>query len=294
MATLKDIRDTLDNRIETIPDVLFESVGVVQDDLLRSLTALIDQLDTTDGKVITSSNNSRILGLIDAEINRVLFGENAAYLTAISTYAGEVVTQGALIKEYYKTAFSRYTDKDTYQQIIRNVATSAIDQLTQSSVDAAFNKPLKNILNQSFTTGISRTQLNNTLRDFVKGTDEVDGQLLRYTKQIGRDAFSAADRQVNVFIGEDLGIQFYLYSGNVIKDSRKFCLSRAGKYYHKNEIASWANLDWQGKVKNTNESTIFTLLGGYNCLHILIPVDVNGVPPDELQRAIDLGYYKPN
>ena len=30
--------------------------------------------------------------------------------------------------------------------------------------------------------------------------------------------------------------------------------------------------DWQGKNPNTTAQSIFTYLGGYNCMHVLLPI----------------------
>jgi len=45
-----------------------------------------------------------------------------------------------------------------------------------------------------------------------------------------------------------------------------------GKVFTTEEVKEWASLDWQGKNPATNASNIFTLLGGYNCMHTLLPV----------------------
>ena len=41
---------------------------------------------------------------------------------------------------------------------------------------------------------------------------------------------------------------------------------------HKPEERSWAKDDWQGKNQNTTAQSIFTYLGGYNCMHVLLPI----------------------
>jgi hypothetical protein len=90
-----------------------------------------------------------------------------------------------------------------------------------------------------------------------------------------------------------LGLEFYLFSGSPLDKSRPWCLDRKGQYFHEKEIESWANEDWKGKNPLTTKSSIFILVGGFNCTDQLIPVHISIVPKDELQRAIDLGFYIP-
>jgi len=71
-------------------------------------------------------------------------------------------------------------------------------------------------------------------------------------------------RSVTMTKAEDLGIEHYLYSGGLIETSREFCRERDGNIYTLDEINSWDN--GQGLPANI-------YLGGYNCLHQLLPID---------------------
>jgi hypothetical protein len=60
--------------------------------------------------------------------------------------------------------------------------------------------------------------------------------------------------------------------------------------YHTEEIRQWATLDWDGKNRATTADTIFSLRGGYNCNHLLVPIATALVPEDVLTRARRKGY----
>jgi hypothetical protein len=96
-------------------------------------------------------------------------------------------------------------------------------------------------------------------------------------------------------VAADLGIEFFKYRGGLIKDSRPFCVERNDIIYHIEEIKSWGDIkQWQGRRHGTDESTIITFLGGYNCRHTLIGVSEMDVPKETLQDAIDKGWYNPS
>jgi hypothetical protein len=90
--------------------------------------------------------------------------------------------------------------------------------------------------------------------------------LTRYAQLYARDSFNIFNRNYSQIISNDLDVQYFEYFGQVIKDTRPFCMERVGKTFSKAEIESWASLDWQGKNPNTDKSTIFTYCGGYNCI----------------------------
>ncbi len=73
-------------------------------------------------------------------------------------------------------------------------------------------------------------------------------------------------------LANKFNVQYFRYSGTVIEDSRQFCKQRVSKIFSKNEIESWSNLEWEGKIENTNPDNIFFRCGGKGCRHSIRPV----------------------
>jgi hypothetical protein len=138
------------------------------------------------------------------------------------------------------------------------------------------------------------------LRYLIEGNEEVDGRLMSHVKRVAYDSFAVSDRSYTNTIATDLGLEFYRWSGGKIEDTRCFCLERAGKYFHREEIKAWgrgenigkckSNGLWEGANSNTDEATIFFYAGGYNCKHSIAPVSKKSVPADVMQRARAEGY----
>jgi hypothetical protein len=167
-------------------------------------------------------------------------------------------------------------------EVLANLTNLSIDQaasaLSQDAVLNQFSRPVKDILTRNVTTGAQFSDLQDQLKDFILGTPEVDGKWLRYTKQITHDALFNYSRAYQETVAEQLGLRYYRYVGGLKKDSRPFCVARNGKFFSKSQIESWASEEWKGKAAGTTPSSIFMLLGGYNCRHSLIPVDESAVP----------------
>ena len=104
------------------------------------------------------------------------------------------------------------------------------------------------------------------------------GLLPNAAKRITVDGLVTFSREYVGALTKDFDSEWYLYEGPLRATSRSFCESRAGKYWRKKEVESWASLDWQGKKPGTTKQTIFSLAGGYNCYHILFPVPEEAVP----------------
>ena len=122
------------------------------------------------------------------------------------------------------------------------------------------------------------------LFDYIEGeairkkTIEKLGELLdKYT--IEGDNYESACEIINQYqraqgqiLANKYDFQYFRYKGSVIDESSQFCRERAGKIYSKDEIESWSNLEWEGKIENTNAENIFFRCGGTGCLHSLFPI----------------------
>ena len=130
---------------------------------------------------------------------------------------------------------------------------------------------------------------------------KVNSLLLGFTKNHSMNQFAFADRAFSFAQSEDLNPEWFVYRGGLIKDSRCFCKERNGGYFHRFEVESWgsgADLGacgtgdlWQGAIKGTNSSNIWIVLGGYNCLHSIMPVSSFRVPEADKERARSKGFY---
>ncbi len=291
MPTLKELIEEKNNRLESVPGKLISSVEKNQKKIFDELIVLVDQLETKEGKILLTNSNLVQVEIIINKMKGSIYG--AEYLEAVGRFAGEFNTQAQINNQYFtKILAEDFTTKAIYDNILKASQRNAIELLSDAGVNQVFFNPMKTILNTSITTGQSMGDAIKALRVFVEGSPEIDGTLLRHVKQVARDGFSFADRQYTSIVSEDIGLEFYLYSGGHVADSREFCDKRHGKYFHKKEIQAWAKLEWQGKAKGTTASTIFTFLGGYNCMHSILPVSIESVPKDVIKRNIDNGNYK--
>lgn len=194
-----------------------------------------------------------------AQVSEVLAGFNL-----LATYSNEFITESI-------GSFKPKTE--LYKAILEaNIATTK-DALLGAGIRENFGTAIQEVLKDNISGVGTRTELNNTLRKFIEGTPEESPFLNRYIKQTTNDAVMTFNSEYIQTISDDLGVEYYLYAGTLIADSRPFCDARAGRYFTKEEVQKWADLkNWDGRMKGTNSTTIFTYRGGYNCRHQLWPV----------------------
>lgn len=291
MALIDIINEKLD-RLESIPGALATSTEAAQIEIFRELIRLLDQLELDGGNLVLSEANLALVEVIAVQLSEFIFAGD--YRTALVEFAGQYNIQGDINNRYFMEIFgTAFIQKDVFGSVILSSQRRAVELLGRAGVDQAFIVPLKQSLNNSITTGESFGETVRLLKDFVEGTKEVDGVMTRHVKQISRDAFTLADRNYTNTIAEDIGLQWYQYSRGTVQDTRDFCLKRQGKFWHKKEVEAWGNIQqWQGRARGTDTSTIFSWLGGHNCLHAILPTSEEAVPEDVIQRNIANGNFK--
>lgn len=284
----------IDGNLESIADELEKIVAKAQKDLIPILVKSLQQLDYSGGKVQLSNQNLVKTSQIIERLRDAL--ESGVYVEGLRDYAKAFPDQAELINGYFASKFSeRFAQKQIFSTIIQDAQINALNSLTGSAIDQVFEQPMRDLIQKSITTGASFDEMVKDLTTFIEGNDQIEGGLLRYTKQIARDTFSNYTRSYSDIIATDIGAEWFSYDGGHVKDTRAFCKERAGKIWHRKEIELWgagqkskgANLQWpeggtwQGHARGTNSSTIFSFLGGYNCIHYL------GALPESLVTNAD-------
>ena len=90
--------------------------------------------------------------------------------------------------------------------------------------------------------------------------------MINFARLYARDMIMNFHNQNLLRKGEEIGLNVFLYLGNIQGNTRKFCRQRVGNAYTKDQINSW-DYKWQGK-----SGPAMTNRGGYNCRHHWQPV----------------------
>ena len=199
---------------------------------------------------------------------------NSLYQAQVAEVVAGFDQLAKLSNDYISLIIDDFKPKtELYKAILEtNIATTK-DALLGAGIRNNFGTAIQEVLKDNIAGIGTRSELNKTLRKFIEGTDTEKAFLERYIKQTTNDSVMTFNAEYIQTIAEDLDVEYYLYQGTLIQDSRPFCVSRAGRYFTTDEVKAWPNLKgWQGRMAGTNSSTIFIYRGGYNCRHQLWPV----------------------
>lgn len=266
---------------------MFDAMSGLQGRLATRIAGILGDLDVRGGTILpTEANIARLsevmqaieAGFVDPQYERAV----ADYLRTFDKLTTNTAT--------WANELGRFSP-DLLTSLSRQYKTIAAEYLLNAqSFSLTMLNPIAQEVAGYIATGGRYRDLVDSVSTIVTGGEEADGALLGNARTAVNDLVSVYERTATSVAADAVGAEFFLYQGRPIDTTRPFCRDRSNKYYHRREIAGWADEDWNGKMAGTTAATIFQYLGGYNCRHVLVPVRQDVVPAADLQRMREKGY----
>ena len=278
-----------------VSDIEKEFVGAFRNGLpsveLQVATAviqLLSRLRTENGAILQTETNYIIVEEIRERLGQLIY-ENG-YLQLVQGYAQGLARVRAAQDAIFAGFGIPIGAENPYDIVYRNSARTAIRTLTEGAVRMQQDE-FERIMNTAVGTGNRFSDTVDAVRANIAGSDEFKGRLEAYSGTYAKDAATVTNATYLDAVSTAYGLDWFEYVGPILDDdSREFCIERVNNIYHREEIRSWANLDWDGRNRATDADNIFALRGGYNCNHNFVPVTVDAVPDEKMQEAIRNGW----
>lgn len=230
-----------------------------------------------DGVLILNEKNARLIKELDKVLEqfKTQFSDDVFKGTAES-----MLKLTGLTSDYFRVMnFSSKTLNSISDKLEILKTTIGIDSkgniIAGSFIDNLASTPavktqLSEYVRTSLQQGVSYKDFVSGFKTQIEGNPDVNGTLERYAGQYVHDAMYSHAQTVDNFFADELGITSFLYAGDEIKTTRDFCAVRAGNVYTRDEIDSWNDEDWAGKIPGVD---VWVQRGGYQCRHNFMPVD---------------------
>ena len=260
-----------------LTDDLYErQLTAIQSGIYTQILSEVKKLELDkDGLIKQNQSNRKTLTKLNLLIDKSV--RQSGLKKSTEKQVRKITKIDALNKEYFDSFDEFKPNRNYISSLQKQTIKEVSDYILKDGAQANFVSPLKQIMNRNVNSGGSYSGFLDELKTFIKG-DGTQGQMVKYANTWTRDTLFNYARSYQQSVVSDLGLVWYRYSGGLIKDSRDFCIQRAGQYFHESEIKSWAGLNWAGKRAGTTESSIFVFCGGWNCYHQLIPVSDLVIP----------------
>ncbi len=279
------------NRLSTVPDEFLDAVSKTEKQFYERLLRLIGELETSEGKFVLSKKNLAKLADIESQLKNLFLDTD--FKGQVKKFLKEFDEQAVINKKYFAKTFPGMEVPQIAGELLKKKKETVANLLLGDNLDAQFINPLKAQVELAVTSQASFSETLTSIQKIVTGDGEVDSKILQYSKQIAHDSFAVSDRAYTKIVSDELGAEWFKWSGNTIPTSRSICIENHNKFFHRKEIEEMADKDWSGKMEGTNSETIFVTAGGWSCRHSILPVSVASVPAEVIERAKKKGYYVP-
>ena len=262
------------NIYDNADDKLFTGLGKTETAVLRAVMGLINKAPTDGGRLVLNESTTMLLNSLNKEVRRIM--RKSTYDDKVTAYLREFDKIDKLNRQ-----LQGEVNKIKLTKVNLNpIKTQAVDNLSlqlvaPASIDVNLVNPIKNIMFQTITTGMTLEDARNTLNQFITGDEKRLGHIQRYVSQIARDSISQYDGLVNSVIAREYELDSYRYVGSLIEDSRAQCVRWVNDevlpIITLDSEIRWAFNNGSGMIPGTNVENFATFRGGYNCRHMAIP-----------------------
>lgn len=285
--SIQEILKTIDNSIAGFQS----SIPGIQKTVYDELQPILKELQIKNGKLLNNVSNLKLLGTLQNKLEKVIL--SAEYKSSVNNFIDSYSSLSSLNMNYFKQFNQKFTPSKTLPYIKELAVESTINSLVGQGMSENVIRPIKDILTQNITSGGNYAKFNNELRDWVLGTGNDEGNIVKYTKQISTDAINQYNAQYHEAIAKDLQFNWGRYVGSNITTSRQFCVLLTKKQWvHKSELPGIiaGHIDNEscklskttglpyGMIPGTNADNFKVRRGGYNCGHQFFWVPDNVVP----------------
>lgn len=280
-AKIQEFANALEQFIESSTDSLTRTLRASERALLRAiLTDLLPKFDLQDGRLALTARNIARANLIEQIMDahgKTSIGD------VLELFAGQLLDVAGRNEAYYLAAgFNEAKVKAVSEGLGLIRAKIGVDAdgmllkdgyLYRLGRSEAVRQELKDYILNSLATRKQFSDFSKGFGELVTGTNDIDGALRKYWRQYAYDTYNQVREISNEQYADELNLEWFVYTGGIIKTSRAFCRKRNGNVYNRAETSAWKN-DPDLIDQKTKESYNPILeRGRYNCRHFIMWVD---------------------
>lgn len=265
-------------------ETLTEDVRKIEEELLKEINKLFNNLTVNNGKIQNSKQATEFLASMEKRIQDALrrSGYNEKVKDFLKNF-DSIRRNNIHVHDLVNGATIPYSSLNTVTKL---EVENTVSKLLGSGISRDFIIPIRESLYRNIISGASIQDAKKTIEDYILSNDSKDSRLLRYVGQVARDSINQYDGAIQTAIKQELYLPDYLYSGSIIQDSRCQCRYWVNKIKLPgselgDEIQTaldggdLGGCSCSGMIPGTNVDNFAINRGGYNCRHRAIAFKID-------------------
>lgn len=270
--------------------------------ILQETLSLIKGLETdAHGNIKTTISNLKKIGVIKTRLTKI--ANNKQFLAGVAKLIGAFDKIYNEQKKYFDSLSSNFVAHTNYHmgasskfELMKSLAAQNVaNNLTGAGLSANVTGKISDMLLRAVTTGAKYSDIVSEMHAYLLSTETSQGALSKYAKTYAVTALGQYTGQNNKLVTDDLGCEWFMYTGSTIETTREFCAHMTKKkYIHISEFADilagkidgheYAIYDKtglpHGLIEGTTPENFLVNVGGWNCRHQLVPIAKEMVPAE--------------
>ena len=270
--------------------------------ILQETLSLIKGLETdAHGNIKTTISNLKKIGVIKTRLAKI--ANNKQFLAGVAKLIGAFDKIYNEQKKYFDSLSSNFVAHTNYHmgasskfELMKSLAAQNVaNNLTGAGLSANVTGKISDMLLRAVTTGAKYSDIVSEMHAYLLSTETSQGALSKYAKTYAVTALGQYTGQNNKLVTDDLGCEWFMYTGSTIETTREFCAHMTKKkYIHISEFADIlaGKIDGHecaiydktglphGLIEGTTPENFLVNVGGWNCRHQLVPIAKEMVPAE--------------
>ena len=240
----------------------------------RRTQTLIRELETSRGRLVSSRASLKQAQEIHTQLSIIIGSTVIKYAdTRIAADLDRVVKRAAQYLSMLTGKPQSFVGVDrTWINQLKRVNLSEFHHLGEQAVDTIAKTIYEHLMGGARFADLQRAISN----EYVGHIDMVGRPMTTHAKRMAFDTVRNHCDQVTAYKAEKIGLKQFIFYGDIIKDSRPFCVKHAGEIMDDKRIALLDKNTWRGK-----SGPLKTHRGGYNCRHQFVPIQEEWVEDED-------------
>lgn len=184
------------------------------------ISVIEENLSIEEGKIITGAAFVKQLNKLTVNLLDLL-QTDPSFSGPVSQFVKRMPQISEAIGDFQlETNGIKVPAMETVKKVIKD---EVIDQMLNNGLNQAFVQPLRELLFQNATSGLSLKEAKIQLKQYISGSNDVSGKLGRYLDQTAEQAVDSYSGAINKKLHETFKYDGLLITGSLIDNSSPQC-----------------------------------------------------------------------
>jgi hypothetical protein len=266
----KNIDDKKQKAVDALKAKIDQMSNAAYDILINAIES---NFDFKQGQVQITAAFVKQLNRLTLEVGELL-QTDPKFTGPIGSFIKKLEPISEAISEFQKQT-NGITVPD-YVTAKKVVIDEIIDQMTNNGLNKGFVQPLRDLIHQNFTSGLSLSEAKTQIKEFIKGGKDVSGKLGQYIEQTAQQAVDSYSGVINKKLLEQFNYDGLIFTGSLIETSSPQCRYVVNELNRRITPENWPELkkiaEKHGLIDGTTFENLPLNLLHWDCRHGYYPI----------------------